>query len=77
MNGFALSLALKQKLGETWKWPIVIRTLIFCYQERILPLIINFNPGSPYPHAVLALSFPSNVQVCSFDSVTVMSNTAG
>ena len=41
------------------------------------PFIIKFNPGPPYPHAVLVLSFPSNVQVCSFGSVTVMSNTAG
>ena len=77
INGFALSLALKQRLGETWKWPIVIWTLILCHQETMLPLLINFNPGPPYTHAVLVLSFPSNVQVCSFGSVTVMSSTAG
>ena len=28
INSFALSLALKQRLGATWKWPFVLKAIL-------------------------------------------------
>ena len=77
INGFALSLALKQRLGANLEmacWHLDSYSL----PPRDNAATYNqFQPQLFLPPAVLVLSFPSNVQVCSFGSVTVLSNTAG
>ena len=62
-NGFALSLALKQRLGTSWKWPTVLTTvspdtvrstyLGMCILKltKWSPLPMPFNLGMPRPES--------------------------